>query len=367
MKTNVLKRVIVVAAACVMALTFAADDGKPEDAADAAWQEVLKALRPPPQPEAWRTKEPSKEEIEKWERNNGVLAGNAAEKARDFYTKYPSHAKADDARRREIELLSVAVQLGDTNRQARFDELQEKRLSDPTVSAEEKFDLRAKRILRLLDEEDAAKTGTARDKAEKATRDLLSDFPKRNEGYDLLFMIAQNHLESDSLAKARTLTEEVVKKAAEDSKEQAEVQLRKLNLVGKPFELKFTDLNGKDVNIKDYAGKVVLVDFWATWCPPCREALPEMKEIYAKYRGQGFEILGISFDNEKQTLTDFIAEEKISWPQRFDGLGWESQMATNYPLHRLPTMWLVDRKGVLRDLNGGRTLSAKLEKLLAEK
>ena len=103
-------RVAVVAVACVIALTFAADNpsaDKKADPADTAWQEAVTALRPPPPPAEWRTKEPSQAEIEAWEKKNGVLAGNAADLMKNFYTKYPAHAKAPDARRREVELLGV--------------------------------------------------------------------------------------------------------------------------------------------------------------------------------------------------------------------------------------------------------------------
>jgi thiol-disulfide isomerase/thioredoxin len=370
MKSNMFKRVAVVAVACVIALTFAADNepaDKKSDPADAAWQEAVAALRPPPPPAEWRTKEPSQAEIEAWEKKNGVLAGKAADLMKDFYTKYPAHAKASDARRREVELLGVAVQLGQTNLQARFEDLQEKRLNDPAVPAAEKFDLRTQRILRNLQEEDATKAAAALTKAEQSTRELHKDFPARDEVFELFNMIAQGHMDRSDLAKARPIFEEIARKGSDDAKESAQAQLRKIDRVGKPLDLSFTDVNGKPVNLKDYAGKVVLVDFWATWCGPCRAALPEVKEIYAKYREKGFEIIAISFDKEKSDLTKFIAEEKMTWPQYFDGLGWENKLGTKFEISGIPTVWLVDKKGILRELNAGIGLVAKVEKLLAEK
>lgn len=368
MKTNLLKRVAVVAVACVLALSWAADnEPKKEDAADTAWQAAVQALRPPPPPAEWRTKEPSQPEVEAWEKKNGALAAVAADLMKNFYTKYPAHAKAPDARRREVELLGAAVQLGQTNLTARFEGLQEKRLSDPTVPEAEKFDLRTQRILRTLSEADSSKPAAALAKAEKATRDLQSDFPKRDEVFELFTMIAQGHLDAGDLTKARAIWEEVAKKASDETKESAQAQLRKLDRVGKPLDLSFTDVNGKPVSLKDYAGKVVLIDFWATWCGPCRAALPEVKETYAKYRAKGFEIIAISFDKEKSDLTKFIAEEKMTWPQYFDGLGWENKLGQKFEISSIPTVWLVDKKGVLRELNAGSGLVAKVEKLLAEK
>ncbi len=368
MKTNQWMRVVVVVAACAVALTFAADKPKPDvSAGDAAWQETLRSFRPPPQPAEWRTNEPTKQQLAEYEKKNGALAGEAADKAKEFYTKYPGHVKAGEARRMELQLLSVAVQLGSTNRQAQFDALQEKRLNDPTLPADEKFDLRAQRIVKLLMDDESTNRAPVLGKAEKLTRDLQEEFPKRDETHELLMMVAQGYLEADDLPKARALTEEVLKKASGDTKEQAQSQLKKLNLVGKPFELKFTDLNGKEQSVKNFAGQVVLVDFWATWCGPCRAALPEVKEIYTKYHAKGFEILAVSFDKEKDTLKKFITEEGMAWPQYFDGLGWENKIGQQYEISSVPTVWLVDKKGNLRDLNGRQSLAAKIEKLLAEK
>jgi thiol-disulfide isomerase/thioredoxin len=259
------------------------------------------------------------------------------------------------------------VQLGQTNLTARFEQLQEQRLKDPSVPDSEKFDLRAQRVLRILSVEDQSQAAAALAKAEKAARDMQTDFPKRDEVFELFNMIAQGHLDAGDLVKSRSLYEEIAKKASEDNKESAQAQLRKLDRVGKPLDLSFSDVNGKPVSIKDYAGKVVLVDFWATWCGPCRAALPEVKEVYAKYRAKGFEIVAISFDKEKGDLTKFIAEEKMTWPQYFDGLGWENKLGAKFEISSIPTVWLVDKKGVLRELNAGVGLVAKVEKLLAEK
>jgi thiol-disulfide isomerase/thioredoxin len=375
MNTSRWKRAGVVVAACVVALTFAADEKPPstgassakEDAAETAWQGVLKALRPPPAPEEWRTNPPSKEQIAEYEKKNGELAGQAADKAKDFYTKYPGHEKAGDARKMEVQLLGVAVQLGSTNRQAQFEALQEKRLSDPSLPADEKFNLRAQRIVKMLSEDETTNRAPLLAKAEQAVRELQKEFPKRDEGYELMQMVAQGYLDADNAPKARAVTEEIAKGASGDNKQQAQALLRKIDLVGKPFDLKFADLSGKEISVKDYAGKVVLVDFWATWCGPCRATLPEVKETYAKYHSKGFEIVGISLDKDKDALQTFIKDENMSWPQYFDGLGWENKISQKYEISSIPTVWIVDKKGNLRDLNGRQSLAAKLEKLLAEK
>ena len=193
MKMKQWMRVSVIVAACAVALTFAAEDKKPEPGdANAAWQEVLKAMRPPPPPAEWRTTEPTKAQIAAWEKKNGELASQAADKAKEFYTKFPSHTNVPAARRRELELIGVAIQLGETNRQAEFAALQEKRLSDPTVPADEKFDLRAKRIVQALTEDESTNRAPLLEKSDLA--------PNAKEPQPIIEVLARRPAREKTLA-----------------------------------------------------------------------------------------------------------------------------------------------------------------------
>ena len=89
-------------------------------------------------------------------------------------------------------------------------------------------------------------------------------------------------------------------------------------------EIKGTDSKGNSVALSQYQGKVTLLNFWATWCGPCVGELPNVLKTYEKFHPQGFEIIGISLDQEKDALESFVKKNEMTWPQAFDGKGWEN-------------------------------------------
>ena len=122
---------------------------------------------------------------------------------------------------------------------------------------------------------------------------------------------------------------------------------------------KFPDFNEKDVlgqpmSVAKYKGKVVLVDFWATWCGPCVKELPNVLATYQKHHAKGFEIIGISLDQSAQKLNDFTKEHKMTWQQFFDGKGWANKLAGVYGVSSIPATYLLDGTGKIigKDLRG---------------
>jgi|GEM_PF-627437 len=142
---------------------------------------------------------------------------------------------------------------------------------------------------------------------------------------------------------------------------------RYLPMVGKPSPpLKFKALDGREVDLEKLKGKVVLLDFWATWCPPCIEEIPHVRDAYERYNKEGLEIVGISFDADKQRLEDVVKRENLRWPQYFDGSGQEAAPGKTFGIQHWPSMWLLDRNGVIRFISAGAGLDRKITALLKE-
>lgn len=136
--------------------------------------------------------------------------------------------------------------------------------------------------------------------------------------------------------------------------------------VGENLQLRFKAIDGRQVDVQKLRGKVVLVDFWATWCGPCLADMPELKKLHQEYHGKGLEVVGISFDESKSKLESYVKKEKIPWPQYFDGKGWDNEIGNELALRNVPTVVLLDKAGVLRFLNPRKDLADKIQQLLAE-
>jgi thiol-disulfide isomerase/thioredoxin len=329
--------------------------------ADGAWKELNAASQRPQPPAEWETKEPTeKEQMDFF--LPYVLA--LMDKAKDFYTRFPTNSHAADARKQEFDMTGVAVSMGATNQQSRLETEEKVLLADPALTEEDRFAIRQNDVERAAQSKESEGEAVMMAEYEKGVRALQKEFPKRPEIFQMLFELA----EGADATKARGIIAEITNSAvaSDETKQAATSQLWKLEAVGKPVDIHFTAQDGKDVDLGKLKGKVVLIDFWATWCAPCVGEIPHVKETYDKLHAKGFEIVGISLDREKDSLTEFVAGHHMEWPQYFDGQEWQNKFAAQFHIESIPAMWLVDKNGNLRDINARADLGGKVEKLLAE-
>lgn len=130
-------------------------------------------------------------------------------------------------------------------------------------------------------------------------------------------------------------------------------------------EINLPDPYGKNIALSSLRGKVVLVDFWASWCGPCRKEMPNVKAAYEKYKSKGFEIYGVSLDRELSDWTDAIKKDGITWPQVSDLKYWDCVAAKQYNVQGIPFTVLLDKEGkiIAKNLRGPE-LEAKLKEVL---
>jgi peroxiredoxin len=179
--------------------------------------------------------------------------------------------------------------------------------------------------------------------------------------------MALAHLSQDDAAKARF--EEYVKmKPGDDPNRQRALryisrpELARARMAP-PFAINAID--GQHISMDDLQGKVVLLDFWATWCQPCREALPHIREVAKKFQGQPLVILSVSLDADEQKWKDFIGKNEMTWPQYRDG-GFTGPIAKAFAVNAIPHTFTIDADGVLQDEHiGDASIEGKLKKLLA--
>jgi peroxiredoxin len=151
-------------------------------------------------------------------------------------------------------------------------------------------------------------------------------------------------------------------------KQEAKKKIQSTLLAGTKFpDFDEKDTQGKPLSLANYKGKVVLLDFWATWSVPSVRELPNVLKTYEKYHANGFEVIGINMDADRQTFSGFVKEKNMTWQQFFDGQVWKNRLAVKYGVHRMPATFLLNGEGIIigKDLRG-EDLEKAVAKALAK-
>jgi thiol-disulfide isomerase/thioredoxin len=322
---------------------------------DKAWKEIETATKPPSIPKEWNPQGPTEEQRAQFEKYLGEQSAAVADKAHEFYTRFPDHPKAAEAKAREEQFTKQAIRFGNKTVAAK---------AEANLSEDEKVEQKLTELQRRAVARKAEGIPAVLKEFESGLRDLIKEFPNNALPWEAMMVIVNN---ADPETQKRLLAEIVEAKAAnEETVARAKGMLKAIGSLGRPLDLNYTALDGRKVDVTKLKGKVVLVDFWATWCPPCMAELPNVVDVYKKYHQKGLEIVGISLDKSEKALQAVLDRYKMEWPQYFDGKGWGNKFVIEYNITEVPTMWLVDKTGKLRTMRAGDGLEKQVEDLLAE-
>lgn len=192
-------------------------------------------------------------------------------------------------------------------------------------------------------------------------------WPEAEAAWDLTTPYLRFALESEAGLNERQLLEHLLQARNRHVRAFARARLDEENLATAPFELRFRALDGRPVDLAELRGRVVLFDFWASWCQPCLEELPFIKSLAAKYEEAGLSIIGISLDQEgaRSQFTRLVAEHGVTWPQHFSGQGWRDDLARTFTITAIPDTRLFDQQGLLVKAGlRGEALEQEIRRLL---
>jgi thiol-disulfide isomerase/thioredoxin len=248
----------------------------------------------------------------------------------------------------------------------RQNEVDARLIVDDTASpADLRFQIQRTILDQWLDNSDLITTPDQAADLEARMADLVSKNPRAPQVISLQLARANLMLRYDH-KEGLALLEELAKAPDQNLAVAAKARLLKAQMIGKSVDLQFTALDGSFFDMQALRGKVVLVDFWASWCPDCIREMPVVRQTYQKYKDKGFAVVGISLDRDAQALSNFVARKLIPWPQYFDGEGWENELVSKYGVRAIPEMWLINQRGevVSTDLSVEQ-LDQRIEQLMS--
>lgn len=376
-----------------------ATDSVPSEPEEAAWRK-LKALE-----SEFHEQKPAgveQRDIDLFLESYTEQAGGLADQFKDFLHAFPESAHANEAWGSWMDLLGVAAH-GSTNRMSELEAAELAILNNPEASPSRREAVRNNQIDRTTDLLER----------ERLVREFKDEVSQPNDFFCFHMLLVARHREFprslEIVQEILQLTEPPTPKVAQeirDLKEEQTTLLRQavkdeqwlesyravgrrlkaldsawhvqskhhrdealelkatLDRIGKQVDLTFTALDGTAFALEDYRGKVVLLNFWATWCPPCVGKIPEVNEVLKAHHDAGFEVIGISYDTEREVLERFLDRHELPWAHHFQPEGNEAPQVQSIGSPGPPAYWLLDQRGVLVDITAGHELEAKVLRLL---